>query len=215
MELLYLDEGHYVYNKEFNRLMFTSTKHKGSKHFCMYCLKNFRTKDVLAKHQKDCIIINGVQAIELPEPYIDGHGQERIPSVYFHNYHKQLPVPFVIYADFECNTEKMSSCTPSDQRSYTEKYQRHTACSFGYKVVCHYDKEHSKDVVIYRVSDPVGEFLKCMNEEVQNCQEVLKNHFNKPLKMSGEDERNFRKATHCHICQKKNTGLMTDLMKNL
>ena len=97
----------------------------------------------------------------------------------------------------------MSSCTPSDQRSYTEKYQRYTACSFDFKVVCHYDKEYSKDVVIYRGSDPVGEFLKCMNEEVQHCQEVIKNHFNKPLKMSGEDERNFRKATHCHICQKK------------
>ena len=42
-----------------------------------------------------------------------------------------------------------------------------------------------------------------MNEEVKNCQEVIKNHFNKPLKMSEGDERNFKKATRCHICKKK------------
>ena len=43
-----------------------------------------------------------------------------------------------------------------------------------------------------------------MNEEVKNCQKIIKNHFNKALKMSVEDERNFEKSTHCHICKKKN-----------
>ena len=109
----------------------------------------------------------------------------------------------MIYADIECNTEKISRCCPSDEKSYTKKYQRHTAISFGYKVVCHYDKKYAKDLVIYRGEDPIGEFLKCMTREVQNCQEVIKNHFNKPLKMSERDERNFKKATHGHICQKK------------
>ena len=109
----------------------------------------------------------------------------------------------MIIADFECLTEKMSSCTPSDEKAYTEKYQKHTPCSFGYKVVCHYDKEYSGDLVIYRGEDPIGEFLKCMQGEVQNCQEVIKKSFNKPLKMSEEDESNFRKATRCHICQIK------------
>ena len=183
--------------------MFDFTKHKGSKHFCMHCLNmhclNCYSKESLAKHQIDCIAINGVQAVELPEPYIDRHGKERIPNVYFKNHHKGLPVSFTIYADFECITEKMSSCTPSDERSYTEKYQKHTACGFGYNVVCHYDKNYSKDLVIYREEDPEGEFLKCMQEEVQNCQEVIKNHFNKPLKMSQRDESNFKKATRCHI----------------
>ena len=109
----------------------------------------------------------------------------------------------MIYADFEYRTEKMTSCTPLDEKPYTEKYQKHTPCSFGYKVVSHYDKEYSKDYVIYRGEDPIGEFLKCMQGDVQNCQEVIKNHFNKSLKMSEEDQRNFRKATRCHICQKK------------
>lgn len=29
----------------------------------------------------------------------------------FDNFHKQLPVPFVIYADFEVITEKIQTCT--------------------------------------------------------------------------------------------------------
>ena len=42
-----------------------------------------------------------------------------------------------------------------------------------------------------------------MNEEVQNCRGVVRDNFQKPLKMSQRDESNFKKATRCHICQKK------------
>ena len=130
-------------------------------------------------------------AIELPKTYIDKNGQERTPSVYFHNYHKQLPLPFVIYADFESITEKIIGCQPSDRKSYTEKYQKHTACSFGYKGVCHYDKKFSKDVVIYRGDDAISKFMKSMFEELNNCQKIMRENFNKPLQMTNRDEEAF------------------------
>ena len=194
---------HYVYIKDFNRLMFTFTKHKGKKHFCRRCLQCFYSNESLAKHKVNCKEINGVQAIELPQKYIDKNGVERTPSVYFKNHHKSLPVPFSIVADFECITEKISGCQPSDRKSYTEKYQKHTACSFGYKVVCHYDEKYSGDVVIYRGKDCIEKFMKCMFEEVKNCQSIIRDDFNKPLKMTGEDEESFKEAKHCHICEKK------------
>ena len=194
---------HYVYIKDFNRLMFNFTKHKGKKHFCMHCLQCFYSNESLAKHKDKCIVINGVQAIELPEKYIDKNGVERTPCIYFQNYHKSLPVPFAIYADFESIVEKISSCQPSNEKSYTEKYQKHTACSFGYKVVCHYDKKYSRDIVIYRGENPIGKFMKCMFEEVKNCQKIIRENFNKPLQMTEVDEEAFRKATHCHIWEKK------------
>ena len=109
----------------------------------------------------------------------------------------------MIYADFESITERISGCQPSDQQSYTEKYQRHTACSFGYKVVYHYDKKYSKDIVIYRGSDPISKFMKCMFEELNNCQKIMRENFNKPLQMTNRDEKAFKKATHCHICGRK------------
>ena len=211
LDLLYIegknelgeDTTHYVYIKDFNRLMFNFTKHKGKKHFCRHCLQCFYSKESLAKHMVNCIAINGAQAIKMPEKYIDKNGVWRSPCVYFKNHHKSLPVPFCIYADFECTTEKVSSCQPSDNNSYTEKYQKHTACSFGYKVVCHYDQMYSGDVVIYRGEDSIKKFMKYMFDEVKNCQKIIRDNFNKPLKMTGEDEKAFKKATHCHICEKK------------
>ena len=42
------------------------------------------------------------------------------------NHHRQMPVPFVTNADFEAITEKVRSRQPSDSKSYTNKYQKHT-----------------------------------------------------------------------------------------
>ena len=41
------------------------------------------------------------------------------------NYYKQLPIPFVIYADFEAITEKVHRCRLNDDKSYSESYQNH------------------------------------------------------------------------------------------
>ena len=56
-----------------------------------------------------------------------------------------MPVPFKIYADFECNLERAESY----EGSYTKKYQCHIPCSYPYKVVC-IDNRFSKPIVVYR-----------------------------------------------------------------
>ena len=40
--------------------------------------------------------------------------------VHFRNYHKQLPVPFVIYADFEAITKKVYGCQPNSSGSLSD-----------------------------------------------------------------------------------------------
>ena len=45
-----------------------------------------------------------------------------------------------------------------------------------------------------------------MFEEIQNCQKIIRENFNKPLQMTKEEEEAFRKATYCHICDKKYKG---------
>ena len=160
----------------------------------------------LEKHRENCIVINGVQAIELPKVNLDKDGKERIPKDYFKNHHKQLPAPFVIYADFESITEKITTCQPSDKKSYTQTYQKHTACSFGYKVVCHYDKKYSRPVVIYRGPDAISKFLISMLLEVQDCQKVIRENFNKPLNLTVEEEEQFQQSTHSWICNRKYSG---------
>lgn len=92
----------------------------------------------------------------------------------FKNYHKQLQVPFVIYADFEAITEKVQSCKPNDDNSYTESYQNHKDCSFGYKVVCCYDDKFTKSLKRFRAENAVYKFMECMLEEVKYCKNVIK-----------------------------------------
>ena len=199
MELLLITEGenkHYVLIKDFNKFMFRQTKHEHKKHFCMYCLQCFSREDVLTKHINNCISINGKQAINMPE-----NGDK----VYFKNHHKQLPVPFVIYADFEAITEKIHGCQPNNEKSYTESYQKHTDCSYGYKVICHYDSKFTKPIKLYRGENAVYKFMEDMLDEVKWCKSKMKKHFNKPLKMTKEDEKDFQKAIKCHICDQQYT----------
>ena len=60
---------------------------------------------------------NSACKIEVPKP-----GE----TITFQIYKKSMRVPFVIYADFEAVTEKIDSATPNPEKSYTEKYQKHT-----------------------------------------------------------------------------------------
>ena len=200
MELLLVTDNenkHYVLIKDFNKFMYNQTKHKERKHFCMYCLQCFSSERVLNNHKENCIQVNGQQAIKMPDK--DNN------ILKFNNFHKQQPVPFVIYADFEAITEKVQGCQPDSNKSYTEAYQRHTDCGYGYKVVCCYDNKYTKPIQLYRGEKAVHKFMENMLEEVKYCKKAMKKHFDKPLRMTKEDEDEFKKATTCHICDKKYT----------
>ena len=112
MDLLLIFEenkSHYVYIKDFNRLMFDKTKNKNKKYFCRCCLQCFTNKNVLTEHKENCLEINGKQNVKLKKG-----------SISFKNYSKQLQAPFKIYADFECILCPTSSKKVSDKNgSYT------------------------------------------------------------------------------------------------
>ena len=151
MDLLISDKfkSHYVYIKDFDRLMFNKTKYKGQKYFSKNCLQCFSGKKILSEHKEDCLIINGKQSVKLESGFIS-----------FKNYSKQIPVPFKIFADFECILKKVNGEVEcSSNSSYTRKYQNHVSCSFAYKVVC-VDNKFSKKIALYRGKDAVYEFIK-------------------------------------------------------
>ena len=107
--LLLIDNNkfNYVYIKDFDRLMFHKTKNKNKKWFCRICLQYFSSESVSIKHF--CLNINGKQSVILEKGIIE-----------FENYFKQVPVPFKIYVDFECNLRSVKS----DEGSYTKKISR-------------------------------------------------------------------------------------------
>ena len=95
MDLLLLidnNKSDYVHIKNFDRFMFHKTKNKIKKWFCKSCLQCFSSENILIKHKENCLSINAKQTVKLEEGIIK-----------FENYFKQIPVPFKIYADFECN----------------------------------------------------------------------------------------------------------------
>ena len=98
--------------------------------------------------------MNGKQSVKL-----------KSGSISFKNYFKQLPVPFKIYADFECifNSILLKGVKSSDKNncSYTENYQDHIRCSFAYKVVC-IDSKFSKKVVLYRGKNAAYRFIEAI-----------------------------------------------------
>ena len=101
------DQSHYVDIKDFDRFMFHKTKTKNKKWFCKSCLQCFSGENILIKHKEDCLSINGVQSVNVEKGIIE-----------FKNYFKHLPVPFKIYADFECNLRDVEIY----EGSYTKKY---------------------------------------------------------------------------------------------
>ena len=110
MDLLLLidnQKSHDVYIKDFNRFMFHRTKNKNEKWFCKSCLQCFSSKNVLIKHKEICLSIKGKPSVKLEEGIIKSE-----------NYFKQIPVPFKVYADFECNLKKVKC----NEGFYTEKY---------------------------------------------------------------------------------------------
>ena len=187
---LLLIKDHYVLIYDFNRFMHNQTKHKAKKHFCMYCLQCFCSENILEKHKKNCLTVNGKQAGSMPN---------KGEKVQFNNYHKQLEVPFVIYADFEAIVEKIHGVKNNPDNSYTDVYQKHKDCSYAYKLVCCYDDQYSKPLELYRGPDAVYKFIVKLLEEEKWCKKTMKKHFNKLLEITKE-ETEFKLSDSCHIC---------------
>ena len=117
------EKKHYCWIKSFSRLVRAQvTKYKNKAYFCKRCLNHFSTPEMLNKHIEVCKE-NSACKIEVPK-----QGE----TIEFKNFKKSMRVPFVIYADFEAITEKIDSATPNPEKSYTEKYQKHTPSGFCY-----------------------------------------------------------------------------------
>ena len=164
----------------------------------MHCLQCFYSEYHLENHKEECLLLNGTQKVEMPQPGT---------KVYFKNHQKQLTVPFVIDADFEAITKKVSTCTPPKGKSYNQAYQKHEASGFGYKVVCHYNQKYSKPAVIYQGDNVIEKFFEFLCREVKDCQEVISEKAKRRLVMTFEDEKDFKLPRNVGFVR-KNTSQM-------
>ena len=92
---------HYSLIKNFTRLInsqITASKN-GSIFICKKCFSHFTKNELLQKHIEYCSN-NETVSVKMPK---------QDTMLFFKNYEKQLPVPFVVYADFECFTKPMNT----------------------------------------------------------------------------------------------------------
>ena len=141
---------------------------------------------MLKEHKEDCLSINGAQSTKVEKGTIE-----------FEIFFKEVPPPFKIYPDFECNLKSVEIY----EGSYSKKYQKHSPCTFAYEVVC-IDDTFSKPIVVFRGKNAGFQFIKAILKEYEYCKKTMKKHFNKNLIMSEKEEKQFQLSNLCWICEK-------------
>jgi len=109
-----------------------------------------------------------------------------------------MRVPIVVYADFESFTEKVDSCQPNPNNSFTKKYQKHEPSGFCFCIVC--DGKRQEPILYTRQAE--GEsmadiFMKMLEKKIDRVwsSEV------KEMIFTEKDKTNFEKAGECWICK--------------
>ena len=130
----------------------------------------------MIKHKENCLIINGKQSVKLKNG-----------SISFKNYFKQLPVPFRIYADFECLLKGVKS-SHTKIMAHTQKNIKITflvvLLTKVFVLIINLVRNLFFTEEKMQSIDLLKQFLKSMII----VKKMIKNHFNKNLIMSAEEE---------------------------
>ena len=189
-------QSHYSLIKHFYRLFRSqiTSRTNGQIFICKKCFTHFSKEELFQKHIEYCST-NETVAVKMPL---------RNTMLHFKNYYKQLPIPFVVYADFECLTKPMNTCSPNPEDSYNYNYQKHEPSGF-----CFYIKgivPNTFEPISYTKTNNNGSSLpEIFVLKLEKITHKLYNDFYrrpKPLKLTKEEQISFEKETVCHIFQK-------------
>ena len=196
---LYEEDGrsHYSLIKNFSRLFRSQITSRTNEpiQICKRCFTHFTKEELLIEHIKYCSS-NETVAVKLPP---------KNTKLCFNNYHKQFPIPFVVYADFECFTKPMSSCCPNPEDSYTYNYQKHEPTGF-----CLYIKGIVPGItfepILYTKTNSTDDISSIFVSKLAKVTNKIYNDFYCrpiPLKLTPTEQESFNKAVECHICKKE------------
>ena len=195
---------HYSLIKNFSRLFRSqiTSRTNGKIHICKRCFTHFSKEELFQKHIEYC---SNNETVAVKMPPINS-------KLSFNNYYKQLPIPFVVCADFECFIKPINTCSPNPEDSYNYNYQKHEPSGF-----CLYIKgivPITIKPITYtkkKITDNVSEIFVSKLAKVTN---KIYNDFYlrpKPLKLTKEEQLSFYKSEICHIC---NTPLLNDKVRD-
>ena len=122
----------------------------------------------------------------------------------FQNHFKKLPIPFVIYADFECFTIPMNSCQPNPNKCYTQSYQKHEPSGYALYLKGLDGMEiNYKPIVYCRKSEDEDISKKIIKHVLKLTLMIYQKYYSKPkpYNLTPQEEKDFQSATICHICE--------------
>ena len=194
---LYEEDGvsHYSLIKNFTRLIKTqkTASKNGTIFICKKCFTHFTKYELLEKH----IYCSNNETVCVNMP-------KENTMLGFKNYYKQLPIPFVVYADFESFTKPMNTCSPNLKESYNYNYQKHEPSGF-----CFYIKgivDTIFEPIIYTKTKDSDDVAKIFVEKLAKVTNKIYNDFYRrpiPLRLTHAEQKSFDKAEICHICKKE------------
>ena len=160
---------------------------------CKKCLTHFIKKELFEKHITYCSQ-NETVAVKMPI---------KNAILNFQNHYKKLPLPFVVYADFECFTKPINSCQPNPNSCFTQEYQNHEPSGYclylkGLDVI----KDNYKPIVYTKKSEDDNISEKFIKHLKIITHSIYRKYYlkSKPLKLTPEEEKDFKSAKVCHIC---------------
>ena len=192
---LYEEDGkfHYSLIKNLSRLIRSqiTTRTNEPIHICKRCFSHFTKKELLDKHIQYCNN-NATAIVRMPKPKT---------ILLFKNYQKQLPIPFVVYADFECFTKPINTCSPNPENSYNYSYQKHEPSGFCIYVKGIVDKWFKP--ITYTKTSEDEDVSKIFVEKIIELTKTIYNDFYckpQPLRLTSWEYERFKKEINCHIC---------------
>ena len=185
---------HYCLIKNISALLSSQiSKHKCKTYFCDRCLNPFNCEEYLNKHLEYC---GKHKAVKIKMP-------SKGSILKFKTYHRRERVPFVIYLDTESLTEKIQSCEPNPEISYTKKYQKHRIFGFSYFIKCFDDSVYKP--VLRTYTGPNAS--KILVEWLEKDAKIIANIPKKDIIFGKEEREHYNKETKCWICEEFNDDI--------
>ena len=188
---------HYSLIKNFSRLVRSQiTSDRRKLYICKKFLSHFTKKYLFKRHLKYCSK-NETVAVKMPN--------KKNSILKFKSHYKKLPVPFIIYADFECFTIPVNSCKPNPDKSFTQGYQKHEPSGYCLYLKALDGLNTNFKPIVYTKKIPDEDISKKFIKHVKLTHKIYQDYYKKPkpYNLSTKEEKDFQSATKCHICEQK------------
>ena len=124
-------------------------------------------------------------------------------TIKYNHGEKSLKLTFVIYTDFECLLEKISTCINNPNESSPTKINKHTPLGYSIRIHCSFDESKNK-LDYYRGEDCMNIFCKDLRT---HANEIINYKKEKIVPLTTEEKMHYNKHV---IYVKKNLIIMIE-----